>query len=147
MLNALENFFNWQSDMDWAWGPLLFLRPPRTMRMTRAFWLKLFGLTVVFSAPFSVALAFWMLWYDYDTARHHAPKAAPVAATEAWVIATSPTIMLCYMLGWIAYVTVLCALLHWAWNRRADRLNHEATLPKAAPVALPGVWPPPPTRN
>ena len=35
----------------------------------------------------------------------------------------------------------------WAWNRRADRLNREASVPLAVPAALPGVWPPPPTRN
>ena len=35
----------------------------------------------------------------------------------------------------------------WAWNRRADRLNREAAAPQAVPAALPGVWPPPPTRN
>jgi len=147
MLNAIENFFNWQSDMDWAWGPLLFLRPPRTMRMTLAFWLKLFGLTVVVSAPFSVALGFWLIWYDYNTARHHTPKAAPVAATEAWAIATTPTTMLCYVLGWVAFVILWCLPTHWAWNRRADRLNREAGLPQALLVALPGVWPPPPAQN
>ena len=33
----------------------------------------------------------------------------------------------------------------WAWNRRADRLNREASLPQPAPAAAPGVWPPPPS--
>jgi len=35
--------------------------------------------------------------------------------------------------------------LRWAWNRRADRLNREASLPPPALAAVPGVWPPPPT--
>ncbi len=32
----------------------------------------------------------------------------------------------------------------WAWNRRADRLNREASLPQPDLAAAPGVWPPPP---
>ncbi len=35
----------------------------------------------------------------------------------------------------------------WAWNRRADRLSREAALLPSAPAAVPGVWPPPPTRS
>ncbi len=147
MVNALENFFNWQMDMDWAWGPLLYLRPPRTVRMTLTFWLKLFGMTVVLTAPFSVALAFWLLWYDYDTAKHHTAKAAPVAATEAWMNAAAPATVLYYALGAAALIILLCILTQWAWNRRVDRLNREASVPLAVPAALPGVWPPPPTRN
>jgi len=33
----------------------------------------------------------------------------------------------------------------WAWNRRADRLNREASLPPPTLAAVPGVWPPPPS--
>lgn len=146
MISALETFFNWQTDMDWSWGPLLFLRPPRTVRMTFAFWLKLFGMTVVVAAPFSVALAFWLLWYDYDTARHHTQKAAPIAVTEGWMNATAPTTVLCYVIGAIAFVILWCVPTQWAWNRRADRLNREAILPLVS-AAIPGVWPPPPTRS
>ena len=34
--------------------------------------------------------------------------------------------------------------LRWAWNRRANRLNSEVSLPQLAPTVAPGVWPPPP---
>ena len=99
------------------------------------------------TAPFSVALAFWLLWYDYDTAKHHTAKAAPVAATEAWMNATTPSTALCYLLGGMAFVVLLCIVTQWAWNRRADRLNRIAALPQSVPFDLPGVWPPPPAQN
>lgn len=34
--------------------------------------------------------------------------------------------------------------LRWAWNRRAKRLNYEATLPQPVLMAALSVWPPPP---
>ena len=34
--------------------------------------------------------------------------------------------------------------LRWAWNRRAKRLNHEASLPQTALATDTSVWPPPP---
>jgi len=42
---------------------------------------------------------------------------------------------------WAAYLD--CSLQ--AWNRRADRLNREPSLPLPAVADVPGVWPPPPT--
>lgn len=36
-------------------------------------------------------------------------------------------------------------LQRWAWNRRADRLNREASLPQPALTSDMGVWPPPPS--
>jgi hypothetical protein len=44
--------------------------------------------------------------------------------------------------GVLGFIWLL--LLRWAWNRRADRLNREASLPKPAVDVAPGVWPPPP---
>jgi len=44
--------------------------------------------------------------------------------------------------GALGFVWLL--LLQWAWNRRADRLNREASSPQPALAATPGVWPPPP---
>ena len=35
--------------------------------------------------------------------------------------------------------------VRWAWNRRAKRLNFEATLPQPVLVSALDVWPPPPT--
>ena len=41
--DRLENFFNWQSDMDWTWGPFLMLRPPRDIPMRPWVWVRLFS--------------------------------------------------------------------------------------------------------
>jgi len=44
--------------------------------------------------------------------------------------------------GVLGFVWLL--LLRWAWNRRAERLNREPSLPQSALAVAPGVWPPPP---
>jgi hypothetical protein len=145
MADALERFFNWQSDMDWYWGPLLYLRPSRNVRMTLRFWLKLFGLTILFMAPIGAVLGTLLAYYDYTTAQHHEAKSAPIVATENWVSSTSYRDVLfpCYFVLAIAFLWLF--LTHRAWNRRADRLNREPRLPQPVAAAVPGVWPPPPT--
>ena len=47
------------------------------------------------------------------------------------------------VLGVLGFVWLL--LLRWAWNRRADRLNREASLPQPELAVDTGIWPPPPT--
>ena len=144
MADALERFFDWQSDMDWWWGPLLYLRPPKNVRLTLGFWLKLFGITILFSAPIGGALGALLAYYDSAVARHHDTKIPPVVAVEHWINGTAPTTVLSYGAFAIAIGFAGCFCQHWAWNRRADRLNREAALPPPAAVAVPGVWPPPP---
>ena len=145
MVDALERFFNWQTDMDWSWGPLLPLRPPRNVRLTLLFWLKLFGIIILFAAPIGAALVALLVYYDYTTAQHHEVKAAPVVATEAWMNGTPPGAALFYCSLAMAFVSLGCFPIHWAWNRRADRLNREVNLPQSVVSVAPGVWPPPPT--
>ena len=53
-LRKLEDLMNWLTDMDWAWWPLLSVRPPRTKDIDNRVLLKITaffgsaaGLTVV----------------------------------------------------------------------------------------------------
>ncbi len=48
---------------------------------------------------------------------------------------------------WFMFNLLLSLLQRWAWNRRADRLSRQVPLPSSMSVALPGVWPPPPTQS
>ena len=56
----------------------------------------------------------------------------------------SPMDYVFIILAFAAFGFVWLLLLRWAWNRRAERLNREASLPKPALSIDPGVWPPPP---
>lgn len=145
MVDALERFFNWQMDMDWSWGPLLSLRPPRHVRMTLLFWLKLFGMCILFAAPLGAALSAVQLYYDYTTTQRHEARIAPIVATETWLNKTPPGTVLFYWSLAVIFVFLHCLPTHWAWNRRADRLNREASLPQPALTSDMGVWPPPPS--
>ena len=125
MANALENFFNWQSDQDWFWGPLLFLRPPKNVRMTLRFWLKMLGLTFMLGAVIGFTLSALLAYYDYAAAKHHDPKIPPVIATEIWLNRSSPQAVLSGCVLLLIFCVAYCVCQHWAWNRRADRLNRE----------------------
>ena len=142
MADALERFFNWQSDMDWAWGPLLYLRPPKNVRMTLRFWLTLFGFALLFTVPVGAVLGTLLAYYDYTAAQHREKKITPVVVAENWLNSTTPeaSLFACGLLLLAAFLMLFLA--HWAWNRRADRLNREGLVP--LPAAMPGVWPPPP---
>lgn len=144
MIDALENFFNWLSDMDWGWGPLLHLRPPKNVRMTFGFWLKLLGYCVLFAAPIGAILGSFLAYYDYAIAKHHEPKIPPVIVTENWINKSSPQMVLSDCALLIAFCILICVCQHWAWNRRADRLNREGIMTTPAATELAGVWPPPP---
>jgi len=144
MVDALERFFNWQMDMDWSWGPLLTLRPPRNVRMTLLLWLKLLGVCILFAAPLGAALSALQLYYDHTTTQHYETRIAPVVATETWLNKTPPGTVEFYGFLAVVFVFLYCFPTHWAWNRRADRLNREASLPQPALAIDAGVWPPPP---
>ncbi len=145
MADALERFFNQQSDEDDSWGPFLYLRPLKTVRMTLRLWMTMFSFISLFIIPLGAILGFLLIYYDYAAARHHDTKIPPVVATENWINRTPPSVVFipcCLILA----VMLLCVFLtHWAWNRRADRLNREPSLPLPAVADAPGVWPPPPT--
>ena len=144
MLDAFERFFNWQSDGDWFWGPLLHLRPPRNVRMTRRFWLKMIGIVAFYAVPGEAVLVSLLAYYDYATAQHHDTKIPPVAVAENWITTASPQAVLSSSALLIAFCILWCVCQHWAWNRRADRLNREPILLEPVVTNSPGVWPPPP---
>ena len=144
MTNVLENFFNWQSDQDWFWGPLLFLRPPKNVRMTLLFWLKMIGVVALFTVPIEAILGSLLAYYDYAAAKHHDPKIPPVIATESWINRSSPAAVLPVCALLLIFCVAYCVCQHWAWNRRANRLKCEPVLPNPVSVEMPGVWPPPP---
>ncbi len=148
MANALENFFKWQSDQDWFWGPLLYLRPPKNVRMSVPFWLRMIGIVALFTAPIGAILGSLLAYYDYTAAKHHESKIPPVTVAENWMNTSSPQAVLSDCILLIAFCILTCVCQHWAWNRRADRLNREAAtsqpVPAGVPAETPAVWPPPP---
>ncbi len=148
MIDTLERFINRLSDMDWTWGPLLFLRPAQTERMTWRFWLKMlkvFGFAVLLAAPLGGILGGMLACYDYMAAKHHEAKIAPVAVTEQWMNTAAPGIFFS-VCGWFFGIGIAgCVAQHWGWNRRADRLSREFVPPPPVPADVPGVWPPAPT--
>ncbi len=144
MTNVLENFFNWQSDQDWFWGPLLYLRPAKNARMTLRFWLRMIGVVALFTVPIEAILGGLLAYYDYMAAKHHDPKIPPVIATESWINRSSPQSVLTGCVLLLIFCVAYCFCQHWAWNRRADRLNRDPVLPEPVPAETPGVWPPPP---
>lgn len=144
MTERLERFFNWQSDSDWFWGPLLYLRPARHVRMTFLFWLKMIGIIALFAVPIGAILGSLLVYYDYTTVAHHDLKIPPVIVTENWINQGSPQVVLSNCAWLIAFGISGCFCQHWAWNRRADRLNREAALMPPTAVEVASVWPPPP---
>lgn len=139
MKDAFERFFNWQSDADWTWGPLLSWRPAPSVRLDKRFCWKVLGFT---------ALAVPILLFLLRTApalpgllagTFHLSWAAVFAVIRDNVFLLFLPVMGLMILMSVPYL--------WAWNRRADRLSQ---LPPEQPDASPadaneGVWPPPPT--
>ena len=144
MTDALERFFNWQTDADWWWGPLVFLRPPRNVRLTVMLWLKMIGFALLFAAPIEAMVAAIWIYYDYTAAQHHEKRIVPIVATENWAKQTTPEVILLSCTSLTVFGILATFSAHWAWNRRADRLNREPAVPQPVFVNAPGVWPPPP---
>jgi hypothetical protein len=145
-----EQFFNWQSDMDWAWGPLLPLRPGRDTPIRPWVWARLFLVFTTLGLLLLALLALaCVLLPRLAAARHYAPPAA-LSETLATLraMATDPgtqrlLIGLAFCLPPLFFLA--CLPYHWAWNRRAARLGlGETRLP--APEKAPDgrVWPPAP---
>ncbi len=145
-----ERFFNWQSDMDWAWGPLLPLRPPRTTLMRPWVWVRLFlAFTALGLLLLALIAALCVLLPRLAAANHSPlpPVASETLSTLQAMGADPGTRLL--LIGIALSLPVLffafCLPYHWAWNRRAARLREtgeEAEEAREAERA--GVWPPPP---
>lgn len=133
MLDKLERFFNWQSDIDWTWGPLLRWRSARSKVMEAQFywrsiylimWIVLVYvlLHVVMTLPSLLVGNFHPMLRAFSKSWNDVPS---------WFV---PSLTL-YVLSVLPYV--------WAWNRRADRLAKLLPEEPAAPIE--GIWPPPPS--
>ncbi len=149
-----ERFFNWQSDIDWTWGPFLALRPARDMPMRPWVWVRLFA---------ALSLAGALLVVLGGVACVLGPK---VAASQHWVVPTGAAETLAtlsamtsdtgFRLAAAGIVLSLpplffgfCLPFHLAWNRRALRLAQgpcRTDQEAATEETPPEIWPPAPNR-
>ena len=141
-----EQFFNWQSDMDWTWGPFVSLRPPQNQPMPSGVWVRLF-LILSITGIVLVGLLMILIWQlpaIASAARQPLPQSELETirtlrgmygdpATQALLIG------LIFVLPPLFFI--FCLPYHEAWNRRAARLQEilSETIPEQE-----NVWPPAP---
>ncbi len=142
-----ERFFNWQSDMDWTWGPFLALRPRRTEPMQPWVWARLFAALSGAGALLLILAAVICVRGPRLAARAHWSLPPAVTETLGTVAAmgADPNAR-GLLIGLALFLPPLffgfCLPFHLAWNRRAARLAAEETLSPAADAA--DIWPPAP---
>ena len=147
-----ERFFNWQSDMDWAWGPLLRLRPARSEPIRPWVWVRLFVamtlLGVLLLGLLVAADVFGMRWAKSK----RVPLPPAVAEAQATVAAMASdrdtqVLLLGLLVGLPPLFFALCLPYHWAWNQRAARVRivgvGKEAGKKGEEPAEADVWPPP----
>ena len=146
-----ECFFNWQSDMDWAWGPFLPLRPPRQTVLRPWVWMRLFLVFTALGLLLVALVGFLCLMLPrLASASHHPlpPLASETLSTLQAMGADPGTRVL--LLGLALSLPLLfftfCLPYHWAWNSRARRLREEVgqEAERVGAEAQAGVWPPAP---
>lgn len=140
-----ERFFNWQSDMDWTWGPFLSLRPPRNQAIRPWVWVQLFFILSVFGAVFVglFALLIWQLPIIAATGHRPLPQSILETVSTLRGMYGDPgteavLIGLIFILPPLFFL--FCLPYHKAWNRRSARLE-KSEMPAGT---APGVWPPAP---
>lgn len=144
-----ERFFNWQSDMDWAWGPLLPLRPARETAIRPWVWVRLFLAFTALGLLLVALVAFLCVLLPRLAAAEHRSLPPPVSETLATLQAmgadpSTRVLLLGLVLSLPLLFFTFCLPYHWAWNRRAVRLREQGkALPKVA-EARADVWPPAP---
>lgn len=156
MANMLEVFFNWQTDMDWAWGPFLPLRPPRDSPMTPWVWVRLFAVFTLLGGLLSGAAGVGCVFGPRLAAQQHWSVPPPVLETLTTLAAmgADPSFRR-LLLGLALCLPPLfffaCLPFHVAWNRRAARLSSPALSAQAAEKEGPedtkgqaAIWPPAP---
>lgn len=142
-----EQFFNWQSDQDWTWGPFVSLRPTPDKPIRPWLWVRLFwifsGLGMI---TVGAAGAVYFLLPRLLAARHWrlAPAVlegfALVSAMFADPLTRALLVGLLFTLPPLFFL--FCWPYHWAWNRRATR-----QIAKKSEVGTSlGVWPPAPQK-
>ena len=141
-----ERFFNWQSDMDWTWGPFLPLRPARNTPMPPWVWVRLFvGLSGIGTLLVIVFVGVCVGGPKLAARQHWS---LPPGVAETWetlaAMGSDPG-LLGLLIGIVLCLPPLffafCLPFHLAWNRRAARLS--AAGPAQQEAAL-DTWPPAP---
>ena len=100
-MRRIENFMNWQSDIDWVWWPVVSIRPPKERDIDNRILLKM---TSVFG-PITGLLPFFLIAF------HHSVK---FTATNAIIFA---------FFGCIVFFVLSKFTFTYFWNRRARRLR------------------------
>ncbi len=143
-----ERFFNWQSDLDWAWGPFLPLRPPPYKPIQPWVWVRLFLVcTVLGLLLLALCVLLCVLLPRFASLQHWS---LPLFITETLatlraMIADPGTRLLLIGVGLSLppFFFAFCLPYHWAWNRRAARLQNEGVPEMVSAQA--DVWPPAPS--
>ena len=144
-----ERFFNWQSDMDWTWGPFVGLRPARTQAIQPWVWVRLFvGLTgigtllvmvlvgVCVSGPKIAARQHWRLPPGVTETR----GTLAAMGHDPGLLGALIGLALCLPPLFFAF----CLPFHLAWNKRATRLSAAGA---AQEEVTADSWPPAPRRS
>lgn len=143
-----ERFFNWQSDQNWAWGLFLPLRPPPESPMRPWVWVRLFFVFTTLGLILIALTALAAAGLPRLAASQH--QSLPSSLTETLETlramgadSATRSLLLALLLALPPLFFAFCLPYHWAWNRRAARLQ---TREKARPpeAAQAGVWPPAP---
>jgi hypothetical protein len=143
-----ERLFNWQSDMDWAWGPLLPLRPPREAAMRPWVWARLFLAFTALGLLLALVVLLGLMLPRLAAARHSPlpPLVSETLSTLQAMGADPATRVL--LLGLVLSLPLMfftfCLPYHWAWNRRAAWLREQEAQEPEPAEARADVWPPAP---
>jgi hypothetical protein len=143
-MDNVEVFLNWRSDQNdrWTGLSLLHIRPASLI-------LKV-GQKKVISAAWVLGIKFWLpvcvLWTLLHYALNSTPFYRSVGLPKLLLAIAIHSSIIGFVWPFLAVLLYMYALpFVWAWNRRADRLSREASLPQPVVSVAPGVWPPPPT--
>ena len=148
--DRLEHFFNWQSDMDWTWGPFLPLRPPRDVPMRPWVWVRLFAALTLIGCLLIALGGVVCVLGPRLAARQHWNVPPMLTETLATLTAMGTDADLRLLLIGLALCLPLlffafCFPFHAAWNRRAAWLSAQAPPPETQ-AAQTDVWPPAPNK-
>jgi hypothetical protein len=113
VMQWLENAINWVSDQDWAWWPMLFLRPAKNEVMTTARIWKIAVYVGTLTVAI-VALPYIVRFLRCDCVLFNNPQLTFLAFT-----------FFIYTIIFIMYRFMVAT----AWNRRALRLQKQKRKP------------------
>lgn len=144
-----ERFFNWQSDMDWTWGPFLPLRPARTKAIPPWVWVRLFLVLSGAGALLVIVTGVVCIWGPKLAARQHWRLPPGVTETLGTLAAMDSDPSLLGLLIGIALCLPplffgFCLPFHLAWNTRAARLSAAGPARGEAEAES---WPPAPRKH